>query len=303
MILYSIIIPHYNSVQYLERLLDTIPQKETIQLIVVDDKSDENLESVKEKVLLRGGRFLHNTTEKKGAGVCRNIGLQEAEGRWLVFADADDYFVEGAFDIIDRYKDSTADIVYFIPTSRYNETDMVADRHVDYERVARNYQKNPSRYNEVALRYKFVVPWSKMMKTEVAQKNQILFDEIPAANDVMFCTKYAHYAKEIEVSDECIYCVTRMQGTLTTKFNEKNFWARVQVYKDRYVFLNQHLKPDEVNGFGVSKRCGMSVIIKALRQGYGLKMALRVYRYFRENKIKLVDFKSIGTSVYRKIKL
>lgn len=44
---FSIIIPHYNSVDTLEELLNTIPQSRKIETIVVDDNSDfPNLEKL-----------------------------------------------------------------------------------------------------------------------------------------------------------------------------------------------------------------------------------------------------------------
>ena len=39
-IIYSIVIPHYNIPDLLERALNSIPQREDIEIIVVDDNSD-----------------------------------------------------------------------------------------------------------------------------------------------------------------------------------------------------------------------------------------------------------------------
>lgn len=301
MVLFSIIIPHYNSVKYLEELLATIPVEKEIQLIVVDDKSEENTESVEKLVLARNGIFIHNTTDKKGAGVCRNLGLKEAKGKWLLFADADDYYVEGAFDRIRQYENSEADIVYFAPASKYRYTDTPAKRHMNYGNLVVNYLKNSSREKEIELRYKYVVPYSKMIRNEMAQKNAICFDEVPAANDVMFSVKCAYYADKIEASEQQIYCIISGEGTLTTKHNEKNFWSRVQVYKDRYCFVHEHLKREDYKMLGFHKLSGITVIIKALRQGYGLKMAGKVYKYFRENKVKIIDWGSLVTYIVNRM--
>lgn len=301
MSLFSVIIPHYNSVKYLEELLATIPVEEDIQLIVVDDKSQENTETIERLVLDRGGVFLHNTTDKKGAGVCRNLGLEKATGKWLLFADADDYYVEDAFDRIRQYADSEADIIYFAPTSRYRDTGETASRHVNYERLVKSYLKNPSKENEMALRLKYVVPWSKMIRRELVETNGIRFDEVPAANDVMFSVKSGYYAKEILASAEQIYCSISSQGTLTTKHNEANFWGRVQVYKDRYCFVHEKLSTEECQLLGFHKLSGITVIWKALRQGYGFPMAFRVYKYFRENKVKLIDRKSLLSHLRNKV--
>ncbi len=42
MINLTIIIPHFNTVKTLETLLDSIPEKDDVQIIVVDDKSDQH---------------------------------------------------------------------------------------------------------------------------------------------------------------------------------------------------------------------------------------------------------------------
>ena len=45
--LYSIVIPHYNSPTLLQRMLDSIPQREDIQIIVIDDcSSNENIKKL-----------------------------------------------------------------------------------------------------------------------------------------------------------------------------------------------------------------------------------------------------------------
>ena len=43
MINYSIIIPHKNIPNLLQRCLDSIPNREDVQIIVVDDNSDPNI--------------------------------------------------------------------------------------------------------------------------------------------------------------------------------------------------------------------------------------------------------------------
>lgn len=81
MYLFTVVIPHYNSVSSLVRLLSSIPVDDSIQLIVIDDKSTQDLTEVEKMVLSRGGLFLHNTTDQKGAGTCRNLGLARAAGK------------------------------------------------------------------------------------------------------------------------------------------------------------------------------------------------------------------------------
>lgn len=284
MIVFSIIIPHYNSVCYLKKLINSIPADDAIQIIVVDDKSLDDIREAEGFVVSRGGLFIHNTTAQKGAGVCRNLGLIEARGKWLVFADADDYFLEDAFDKMQKYAESNADIVYFIPTSRYVDFDKEAERHIENKALICNYHQNPSLQNEVLLKYYYRAPWSKMIKNEMVRKYNIKFDEVSAANDVMFSMKSAYYAKKIEVSPEVVYCITSAEGSLSVKYSEHNLWTRVTVFRERYYFLKEKLTKEE---FGYLNLTGLPLILFAVKKGYGLGYAVKIYKYMKENDIKI----------------
>lgn len=92
-IVYSIIIPHKNIPDLLRRCLDSIPQRPDIQIIVVDDNScSDKVDFAHFPGREREGVEIVYTREGLGAGYARNVGLRHAKGRWLLFADADDYF-------------------------------------------------------------------------------------------------------------------------------------------------------------------------------------------------------------------
>lgn len=287
MVLFSVITPHYNSTLLLKRLLSSIPVDESIQIIVVDDKSVENITEVKDLIIARGGIFLHNTTGKKGAGVCRNLGLAQAVGKWIVFADADDYFLDGAFDIMKQHADSEADIIHFIPTSIDIETGKISTRHIWFEKLVRRYLAEPVEENEMMLRYRHMVPWSKMFRREMVQKEGILFDEVITSNDVMFSARCGYYAKKIEAFDDIIYCVTKSVGTLTTTRDESACRIRMVVHRDKYKFLEEHV---DLKKYGYVAPMGLRFLSDAARQGYSAKFLREIYRYFRQENVTLINF-------------
>lgn len=287
---FSVIIPHYNSVSCLDKLLDTIPVNEKIQLIVVDDKSDEDVRLVESKVLSRGGVFVHNTTDRKGAGTCRNLGLQEAVGKWLVFADADDFFLDHAFEIMYRYAESDADIIYFVPTSVYRGTDKIAGRHRELAKMINDFHENPCHENELRLRYGYKSPCSKLVKRNLAFENNITFDEVPAANDAMFSIRCAYHAGRIEVCKDTIYCITYAEGTLETAHNEKNLWARAEIFNDMYRFLQERLPMED---FACLELNGLPLVLLAVKRKYSLPFIIKMYMYMRRNEIIVFSFKAI----------
>ena len=95
----------------------SIPQNKKIQVIIIDDQSD--LHHLKKIDLLQVKYTFEYYQNKKvkSAGSCRNIGLKKAKGDWLLFADSDDYFIEGFYNVISKYFDSKNDVVFFKPTS------------------------------------------------------------------------------------------------------------------------------------------------------------------------------------------
>lgn len=288
--LFSVIIPHYNSVFLLKHLISSIPVEASIQLIVVDDKSTEDVTEAERLVTARGGLFLYNVTGKKGAGTCRNIGLEHADGKWLVFADADDFFLKNAFEIMKEHANSDADIIHFIPTSKNLKTMKTDTRHLWCEKLVRRYLDDPIEENEMALRYRCIVPWSKMIRHSMVKDAGILFDEVIVSNDVMFSVKCGHYAKCVEACAEKIYCVTRSENTLTTGHDEERVQIRATLYKSRYQFLKDHL---DLKKYSYTMPLSGQFLVRYAQQGYSLKLILKLYRYFRQEKIPLINWAGI----------
>ena len=92
---YTIIIPHYKIINLLGRALQSIPDREDIQILVVDDNSGiERCEFEKFNKFEKAHCQFVLLKENRGAGVARNEALKKTEGQWLFFLDADDFFEE-----------------------------------------------------------------------------------------------------------------------------------------------------------------------------------------------------------------
>lgn len=222
----SIVIPMYNSSLKLERLLKSIPENKEIEIIVIDDKSEEKLtkyiiEKIKEKKI----KYYYNKG-KKGAGSSRNIGILKAKGDWILFADSDDYFLENFFEVIKKFMNSNYDLIYFKSISIYENNNQEAERHKILNRLIDNYIKKRNIQSEKRLKYEFIVPWSKLIKRKKILQYEIFFDEIIASNDVLFSIKLGYFFKKIMVSEEVIYCATTSKGSLTQTKTEEIFDAR-----------------------------------------------------------------------------
>lgn len=243
----SIIIPHYNSIGLLQSLIDSIPERREIEILVIDDCSTENAEDVHclEKSRPWQLQLFYNEPGKNSAGACRNIGLEHAQGEWLLFADSDDYFMPGFYEGIREYLDSDYDIVYFPPTSVDLKTHESAGRHKLFAGLINEYVKRPDKENLLRLKYYWEGPCSKLIRRSLTEGGPIRFDCTKVANDAIFSVKTAYVAKKVGVSEEVIYCITKGDGSLTALKKKENFYTRLDVFIRKYKFLKEHLSGDE----------------------------------------------------------
>lgn len=283
MIKVSIIIPHYNSSDLLRKLLASIPQRNDLEIIVVDDNSTENkvdeLKREYKRVL-----FYRNNSLEHSAGKCRNIGLEHALGEWLLFADADDYFEKGMWEKIEPYLNQfNYDIIYFKPVSRFLNTMELANRHIRACKLIDDYRTSPDFINETKLRYLWEPPWSKLIRRSLVSENNIKFDCTMVANDIMFSMKIARAAKAIMASGETIYVITKGEGSLTASFTRENFETRLEVGICKYHFLRNNLTKQE---WKIVDLLGKAYI--NLARQYGLKGLdiLKLYLLFAKAGIR-----------------
>lgn len=235
---YSIIIPHYNIPHLLKRCLWSIPKRNDTQIIVVDDRSnDDNLKmlmSIEEEY--NYVEFIYSA-DNGGGGKARNIGLQHAKGKYVLFADADDFFNYCIRDILDEYKNESYDVVYFNATPIDTETYLPSKKETGLQQALRMYKKDG---NLDAFRYAFGEPWCKLIKRDIIEKNHIKFDEIPVHNDTKFSYLIGYYAQQLKFDNRAIYCWANRSGSVSKKPNEEKYVIRMRVFAEKNRFLIEH---------------------------------------------------------------
>lgn len=210
---YTIIIPHKNCPDLLKRCVDSIPVRDDVQIIVVDDNSDED----KKPSIERKGVevVLLDAESSKGAGRARNVGLKRAKGKWLLFADADDYYTDKLSNFLDKYADDdTTDVVY-LNANVFNEKGDVRPHSVS--KLIEDYRRNLPNA-ELRLRYSTWTPWTRMVKREMVDGHHITFDELPATNDKMFSLYCSYHARTIATESDVLYMYFKsVRGSQTDK--------------------------------------------------------------------------------------
>ena len=239
MINYSIVIPHYNLPTLLRRCLGSIPQRDDIQVIIVDDGSSEESRAALKDIGNDFPNVQFAYQENLGGGAARNRGLDEAKGKFVMFADADDYFCENFIELVDRYANQDNDIVYFNANFVDADTGKPAKQKNHVDEIIRLYRKNTSK-GETLLRYYFGEPWCKMVRRSIIEDNGIRFEQTKIHNDTRFSYLVGYFAKNMAVCEEPIYNYIVRQGSVSKIISDDRLIARVSVFGQKNRFLQEH---------------------------------------------------------------
>lgn len=221
---YSIIIPTRNQTDLLRRCLNSIPHRDDIQIIVVDDNSDPRkvdfdsypgLDDPYTEVIF--------TKEGKGAGYARNCGLRVAKGKWILFADSDDVFFTRSLNYkMDFYTESGVDIVFFKVQQLFVDTGVI-NRDFFYSNIIEQDDENA----KLQLRYNVHNPWGKFIKRSLIDSYCIRFSECAVCNDAYFSLQSGHYAKDVLIDKDIIYTwCFRTDGNITSRVDLNSTYIR-----------------------------------------------------------------------------
>ena len=231
----SVIIPHRNSIKTLDRLFDSIPVSDRIEIILVDNSPTP---ITKEDIGIGRDYSLYWAAPERFAGGARNVGVEHAHGKWLVFADADDYFTPDAFDSFLSLRDDNADVIYFGMTGIYDDTGEFSPRGDYYTKRVRDYLAG--RINEYNVRLGFGSPCSKMVRRSLVEQHHLKFDEVVVCNDSYFAMCVGFYAKTIKAVDEIVYVATVSRGSLTRRKDFNAVHSRYLVKLRMNEFMRNH---------------------------------------------------------------
>lgn len=112
----SIIIPVCNVEQYIGPCLESIYrqglQDDVFEVIVVNDGSTDRSMTVVEDVMSRHHQISIIDQENAGPSVCRNIGIEQATGEYVLFVDSDDLLMDNGLSLLLRKAiDTSADML------------------------------------------------------------------------------------------------------------------------------------------------------------------------------------------------
>jgi len=203
----SIIIPVYNTAQYLRSCVESVlTQSYTdFELICVDNHSTDSSPDILREYAAKDSRIKLLATDKHGrATATRQFGLQAAAGEFITYVDSDDSVKPGMYEHMFREQEKHSadivvcnyDLVYtdkVLPSYSDMENEVIDIAEVGYPYYFTKYFCMPRPNNYL---------WSRIIRRSIATENGIEFQPVDISEDTiftMFCTAFA--GRVVHISD------------------------------------------------------------------------------------------------------
>ena len=135
----SIIIPSYNSAQYIVETLQSVFAQtyKNYEIIVVDDGSIDNTKEVLRPYM---GKITYIYKENGGPASARNVGIKHAQGEYIAFLDSDDTWLPEKLEKqVDYLKKHPEIGLVFTDCVRFDEKGLEEQRSKKYPLFKENY--------------------------------------------------------------------------------------------------------------------------------------------------------------------
>lgn len=283
---YSIIIPAHNAEKYIEQCIRSVLSQNSndYELLVIDDGSTDHTGAIVRNMAEQNSAISIMRISHSGAGAARNEGVRRARGEYVIFLDADDYWMNPGLlkHLREKLHHRDVDVVMF-----------QMDKYTENGKLLKKYRKGPFPSDKEFYRLKEVYETlvsdgqvlasscNKCVRRALLKEKHIVFQEGGLAEDIDWVLQLFSHVKSISFLDEISYAYRQHKGYSASNDTQgPEYQARM--VKDWAARLKRYEVP---NARAVS---GLLAFEYGICLGYSqylsseMKQMLREHRYLLE---------------------
>ena len=300
----SVIIPVYNAEKYVSQAVDSALQfEEVYEVVLVEDKSPDNALQVCKELAEKHDRvklFQHPDKGNHGAGASRNLGLEKAEGDFIAFLDADDYYLPNRFNAEkELFSNKDVDGVYgAIGVHYYSEKAKEQYYKVFGDRLTTVYKKHPPRdvfpgqLNMIGTFGLFSIDALTIRKSSLKNMEYFFKTHLKLHQDTEFLFRLSYYLSLYPgILDKAVAVRGVHENNRITKIDSRQVKpasTRVILWKEvNHWAENENTIPDD-----------MKLHIKRVYRSFQIANAPLFKKWGMITKYLLTDYKSIRSGLY-----
>lgn len=237
----SIVVPIYNSEKYLEKCVLSILNQlyKNIEVILVNDGSKDDSEKICYKLKNLDSRIKVISTENMGVSHARNIGIENATGKYLAFVDSDDIIEENIYvEMISLLKGKDMPIVGYKYVDENNK--------VLNEKIAYNYEGIFNKSDFFIFCENFIMnsPVNKIFYLNIIKQYDLKFNEkISLGEDLIFILEYIKYIDFFYIKNITPYrYLISNTNSLSQKYRADFLDIQIEIIESMYnVFIENNI--------------------------------------------------------------
>ena len=228
----SIIVPFNNGKQYLERCLKNINKIEydDYEIILIDDFSKDNSKQISKKY--NNKKYFYTNEETTGVGNARNLGIEKARGKYVMFADVDDTIEKDLFINLEKYMNQDIDMIKY-------KMKIIKDREFYADGPTFEITNGEEAFNKLCFKDKYLdSPCLYLIKEELFERTNLYFEKNVYHEDFGLIPLLLANAKNVVSTD--VYGYNYFQSKNSIMRNE-DYSKQIKKVNDK-LFLYEQLK-------------------------------------------------------------
>ena len=246
--LVSIIVPIYNSENFISRCMDSLVNQtyENIEIVAIDDGSKDNSLEILNQYAKKDKRVKVFSQLNQGPSVARNTGLEKSSGDHIMFVDIDDYIDLNMVRLLVIDIDNSKSTLVLCDNSEV-WSDRVDERKILDDNAA-NISKSKVIKSIASGRAGLVC--GKLFSKNIIDKHHIKFDkDVKMCEDQIFFLNISiHCEKFIYVPKSLYHYDRRNENSITVKYQKNAIDNQIYVIDSiKGILNNSDLHNDEIN--------------------------------------------------------
>lgn len=241
--LVSIIVPVYNAEKYLNRCIDSILSQTMtdFELLLIDDGSKDNSGRICDEYAEKDARVRVFHKPNGGVSSARNLGLDNAKGKWITFVDADDRCSCNYLEhLLSKVDDDTDLIISYA---------VICDSTGEKAEVYPEYRVNATNFERLFVdsdMHWHTSPWAKLYRASIIYENSLRFNEMMhIGEDADFLFSFMLITDKNYVSSDTDYYYTcDVSGSLTKRINTID--SEIASYRTILCLVNRIIQQKDI---------------------------------------------------------
>ncbi len=243
--LISVIVPVYNSEDYLEKCIESILHQtyQNVEILIVNDGSAQKCtDKLNQLAHLNDSIKVYHLSKSKGAGFARNHGITNANGEFVYFLDSDDYLPEKTLEmLINNIQD------YCIIRGKIKKTTFANSLAVILEGLSKLSHYTDNKYN--LLNNKSAL--NTLIRRDFILKEQLKFSEqVNLYSDLGFIVPAFNKCEVVPYLKEAIYFKRKRNDPISNpSLNQSDDYYKIKDYIHIYNKLKDSSNDEALNTY------------------------------------------------------